>query len=158
MCETNALPLTPQQTTLTGPKILRSAFLSNTSKAAASVLERSTGRMSSLWSVNFVARERSILLNCLLRPKQHLLASYSAFDFQPDVVVCVNGGAKLYNLLDNIEARPQSSTTYISSCPHLPPVPFSQTPYIALNATVTSRIVRLMMSMSSATARTWTLL
>ena len=29
--------------------------------------------------------------------------SYSAFDFQADVVVCVNGGAKLYKLLDNIE-------------------------------------------------------
>ena len=29
--------------------------------------------------------------------------SYSALDFQADVVVCVNGGAKVYKLLDNIE-------------------------------------------------------
>ena len=29
--------------------------------------------------------------------------SYSALDFQADVVVCVNGDAKVYKLLDNIE-------------------------------------------------------
>ena len=29
--------------------------------------------------------------------------SYPALDFQSDVVVCVNGGAKVYKLLDNIE-------------------------------------------------------
>ena len=54
--------------------------------------------------------------------------SYSALDFQADVVVCVKGGAKVYKLLDNIEiiaisrdltyvARPHSSTAYISFCP-----------------------------------------
>ena len=29
--------------------------------------------------------------------------TYSALDFQADIVVCVNDGAKLYKLLDNIE-------------------------------------------------------
>ena len=29
--------------------------------------------------------------------------SYSALDFQAEVVVCVNGGSKIYKLLDNIE-------------------------------------------------------
>ena len=40
--------------------------------------------------------------------------SYSALDFQADVVVCVNGGVKIYKLLDNIEitADTWSETTY----------------------------------------------
>ena len=29
--------------------------------------------------------------------------SYSALDFQANVVVCVNGGAKVYKFLDNIQ-------------------------------------------------------
>ena len=29
--------------------------------------------------------------------------NYSAPDFQADVIICINGGAKIYKLLDNIE-------------------------------------------------------
>ena len=80
--------------------------------------------------------------------------SYSALDFRADVVVCVNDGAKVYKLLDNIEiiAVSRDLTSFTPS-----PI-FADSRSIALNAAVTSRIVRPMMSMSSAYARSRTLL
>ena len=41
--------------------------------------------------------------------------SYSALDFQADVVVCVNGDAKVYKLPDNIEIK-AVSRDLISKC------------------------------------------
>ena len=78
------------------------AALSNTPKAVASVLDsihaaaphRSTGRLSALREVS--TTQLPIAVG----------KSYSALDFQADVVVCVYGGAKVY---DNI---------YILSCRH----------------------------------------
>ena len=84
--------------------------------------------------------------------------SYSALDFQADVVVRVNGGTEVYKLLHNIEI--------IAVCRDLG-LPtrrqhifrhFRRLRSIALNAAVTSRIVHSMMSMLSAYARNCTLL
>ena len=77
--------------------------------------------------------------------------SYSTLDFQADVVVYVNGGAKVYRLLYNIEIIVVSRDFVLPSFTASPI--FADSRSIALNAAVTSRIVRPMMLMSSAYAR-----
>ena len=96
--------------------------------------------------------------------------SYSALDFQADDVACANGGAKLYKRLDNIEIIAVSRDL----SPHTRHIPNSQQHIfclaliyrqsdflrLPLNSTkraVTSRIVRPMMSISSAYAGSCTL-
>ena len=97
--------------------------------------------------------------------------SYSALDFKADVVVRVNGGAKLYKLLNNFEIKPlavlwdpKRGTFPLVESIHLD-LPlftarhiFADSRSIAVSAAVPYRIVRPMMSMSSAYARSWTVL